>query len=267
MEAPEIVGYMNNNLVTKSDAPTQYTMVSVPFTGLENDNIMFDDITFENVVPGSADPDCDWIHIWYTAEDGDCGYYDFYQWVGDNQWYDMGDATPADYYPDGLPAGLSFWYEAICDDAEKGIERPGQLKITFAGAVENADDATFVLVTKSDAPTQYTMVSNPFPVAWQLEDTEAAVISGVVPGSADPDCDWIHIWYTAEDGDCGYYDFYQWVGDNHWYDMGDATPADYYPDGLPAGTAFWYEAICDDADKGIERGEDLTIKFFNPLKK
>ena len=121
---------MKDNLVTVSAAPTQSTMVSVPFTGVDGSGVSVYDFTFENRIPGEGER-CDWIKIWYTEESGDCGYNEFFYYEDAEMWLTIDEIPFEEVYPDGLPAGTAFWYEAICDDPELGIERPGQLSFKF----------------------------------------------------------------------------------------------------------------------------------------
>jgi hypothetical protein len=177
------------------------------------------------------------------------GYALFYYNNVENVWKDSDDVgTFADAYPDGLPAGACMWYEAYA-----GAERSEPLSITFAGSVENTSDVEYALVGNN-----FNMVANPYPVSYDLNDSNAVTFTGVVGSDWADSCDFIEIWNPV---DSGYSLFYYNTIEGVWKDSDDTgTFGDWYPNGLPAGTPFWYEAFASD-----ERDGNLTITFKKPF--
>ena len=76
--------------------------------------------------------------------------------------------------------------------------------------------------------------------------------------------DIIQIWKKDEGGANEYYCY---PDDGLWYNCdGDALLADDYPDGIPAGSAFWY-LLDMFSDESASRAASTTITFKNPIAK
>ena len=87
---------------------------------------------------------------------------------------------------------------------------------------------------------------------------ESLQFANVCKGEGPQDCDFIQIW----NGDGTFKSYYCWADDGAWYNAdGDALLTEDYPDGIPAGTPFWFVAWKD----GVREG-DAKITFNNPLK-
>jgi hypothetical protein len=131
-----------------------------------------------------------------------------------------------------------MWYLAANNDSN--------VKITFAGAVESDADVTYNLTRGN-----YNMIANPFPVAFDPNDTTKVEWTGVVEGEDFAGTDNILVWNPATSG---YTFHYFYAGEGWTDDSGNGYFADDYPDGLPAGSAMWYLATQGDGN--------LSVKFI-----
>ena len=102
-----VVGY-------KTDALTDgnFNMVSVSFNNVDGTGVQLNggNVTFENLITGfdfSDGPDL--IEVWNPETSG----YTYHYFYDQDGWTDdSGNGYFEDDYPDGLPAGAAFWYEA-----------------------------------------------------------------------------------------------------------------------------------------------------------
>ena len=232
-------------------------MISIPFAGVGGGNVPVSAIQVKNFAATdyNQENDYDWIMIW---DNETCAPKNFFYCVEDNLgWVDDGFAPMEESYPEGLHAGQCFWYLA-----NSGADREGPLSITIAGQVEGKNDVTFDLVSKTAAIENYSMLANPYPVAWSPNNAEQCVIAnfGATDYNQENDYDWIMVW---DNKICAPKNFFYCEEDNlGWVDDGFAPLEETFENGIPAGNAFWYLA-----NSGVERAGKLSITFFNPLKK
>ena len=256
-----IVGYM-----TPTTVEDDFNMITIPFCNVGGANIDFcNDIKFTGVVSGATATECDFVHVYINGD----GFYYFYYHHDNKQpgekghkedgWYTTDNEDIADYFPDGLPLGTAMWYEAY-----PYAERSEPLSVTFSGEVEGAESVTLENLASDD----FNMIANPYPVAWDPNNSDDVEFSNIVTGATPTECDFIHAYINGD----GFYYFY-YHHDNKqpgekghkedgWYTTDNEDIADYFPDGIPAGTAMWYEA-----NPEAERAGDLGITFFNTISK
>ena len=252
VESANIVGYKTDTL-----AGDNFNMIAIPFNAVDGKGIDLNgtDITIANhsVNDDYTEDSTDLIQVWRPDLNG---YDDFYFYSDEGKWCSAdGNDTPfieCDGYENGLPAGATAWYQA-----SKNAERAGALTITVSGAIEEDADVCTL------AGDNFNMVANPYPVAIDLNNSAQVVIANhsVNDDYTEDSTDLIQVWRPDLNG---YDDFYFYSDEGKWCSAdGNDTPfieCDGYEDGLPAGTAFWYQA-----SKNAERAGALTITFINPL--
>ena len=255
-----IVGYM-----TPTTVEDDFNMIAIPFYNVDGSGLDFNrDITVKGVATGEGAQECDFVHV-YINSDGWYFLYNHHDELApgqrghmDDGWYTTDDEEIGDYFPDGFPVGTAMWYEAYADG-----ERSEPLSITFSGEVEGAKSVTLENLAGDD----FNMISNPYPVAWDPNNAEAVQFENVATGEGAQDCDFIHV-YINGDGWYFLYNHHDELApgqrghmDDGWYTTDDEEIGDYFPDGIPAGTAMWYEAF-----GGADRAGDLGITFFSTIK-
>ena len=201
---------------------------------------------------GGEDSDSgDQIKVWNPTHASYTTYYYYtdstHEWDG---WYD----NSGSYYfddctenADGLEAGWTAWY------LSRGATNP---TVTMSGAIASEDDISFTIYGGG-----YTMIANPFPIAFQ-PNTKTQVNWGDIHAGADSDAgDQIKLWEASHSIYATYYYYadetHEWDG---WYDnSGSYYFEEVVPEGIPAGQPFWY--LSRDT-----KGVNHTVKFFNPTK-
>ena len=232
------VGYIGNTL-----ADGNFNMIAASFnkvdgTGLQpNDG----DLKFENLIEGTTfGSDVDTIEVW----DPNRGYTYHFYYEGDGWTDDSGNGYFEDDYPNGLAAGDAMWLEAAAG-------HDGDLKVTIAGAVEDADDVPYELVAGN-----FNMISNPYPINWDPNDSTKVAFENIIEGTTfGSDVDTIEVW----DPNRGYTYHFYYEGDGWTDDSGNGYFEDDYPNGLAAGQPVWFEAA--------PNANVPTVTFLNPLKK
>ncbi len=233
VESQNIVGYMSPDMVGST-----FNMYSVPFDEVGGGGISLNDLTGD-FVGGATVSTSDTIKIWDATAGGYATYY-LYDKAGTPAsyygWWNVsgGDSFDVDY-PTGLPAGSTFWLKStsLLDGA-----------VTVAGEV-GTNAVTDVVITGGT----FSMVANPYPVAFSLNSTADCdwLGDGATGGATVSTSDTIKIWDATAGGYVTYY-LYNKAGTpasyTGWWNVsgGDSFDTD-YPTGLPAGTAFWYKSI------------------------
>jgi len=248
VESANIVGYNSSTL-----AAGKYNLVSIPFAGVSGGTQKLTEAMSGTWLGGETYEEGDNIRVWNPAGQSYTIYYyytdDTHQWDG---WYDMGGSY---YFDDcvenagGLEAGFNFWYQS------KGSVSP---TVTTSGAIAPEDDVSITVYGGA-----FSLISNPFPVAFKPNDSKAVDWGNIHAGETYEDGDNIRIWSASGQSYSIYYyyadDSHQWDG---WYDMGGSYYFEDVPgneNGIAAGDVFWYQS--KDA-----KGTNHTIKFYNPTK-
>ena len=241
VESVNIVGYETKALVAGD-----FNMIGGAFNSVGKDGYSLNrDFKGENLTAGTDLFTADTILI-HDATTG--GYTTYYLYEYDPTypdypagWYNaITEASFDTDYPNGLPAGSSFWYLAKATTVNASV--------TFSGDVPMGASYTKDLV-RGD----FNMVANPYPVALNLNDATQVTLTGATAGPGVLSSDTILI-HDATTG--GYTTYYLYEGDPDyqagWYNAGsDELFETDYPDGLPAGTPFWYVAKAGTGDFSI----------------
>ena len=245
VSSSNIVGYKGETLV-----PDNFSMIGVPFTAVDGKGADLNNELMCTGVSGCdwADSDvCDFIHVYIN---GDTWYF-FYYNTDNNQWQSTEDERVfSEVFEEGIPAGTTMWFEA-----NPNAERSEPVSVTFSGAVQGADS----VVMPGLAGDNFNMISNPYPVAYDINNEAAVKFTGVSGCDwADSDiADFIHVYIN---GDTWYF-FYYNTDNNQWQSTEDERVfSEVFEDGITAG--WWFEG-----NPNAERTVDLSIEFFSPLKK
>ena len=245
-EVANAVGYNTDTLVKG-----KYNLISLPFSAVDGGNSTLKAAMSGSWFGGETSDDGDILRVWDASTESYSVYYYYtdstHEWDG---WY---DASGSYYFDDcventgGLEPGWTAWY------LSRGNANPS---VTMAGAIAPEDDISITIVGGG-----YTMVANPYPVAFQPNTATQVNWGDIHAGDTSDDGDVIRIWDAATESYSVYYYYadstHQWDG---WYDAsGSYYFEDVVPEGIPAGQPFWY--LSRDA-KGINH----TVKFFNPTK-
>ena len=244
VESVNIVGYDTKALVAGD-----FNMLGGTFNGVGKAGYSLNrDFKGENLTAGADSTTADTISI-HNAATGI--YTTYYLFEGDGDypagWYKVGaESWFDDDYPDGLPAGTAFWYVSKATTVNA--------KVTFSGEVPM--DASY---TKNLVRGDFNMIASPYPVALDLNDATQVTLTGATAGASSATADTISI----HDATTGIYTtYYLFEGDGDypagWYKVGaESWFSDDYPDGLPAGTPFWYVAKAGTGD--------FSITFLKPF--
>ena len=238
VESVNIVGYETKALVAG-----EFNMLGGTFTGVGKAGYSLNrDFKGENLTAGPDSLSADTILI-HNAATGI--YTTYYLYEGDGEypagWYNAGsEEWFDDDYPNGLPAGSSFWYVAKATTVNA--------KVTFSGDVPMGASYTKNLVRG-----EFNMVASPYPVALKLNDAAQVTLTGATAGAGSDTADTIKI-HDATTG--GYTTYYLYEGDGTyqagWYNaVSDELFEDDFPNGLPAGKPFWYVAKAGTGDFSI----------------
>ena len=244
VESVNIVGYETKALVAG-----KFNMLGGNFNSVGKAGYSLNsDFKGANLTAGAGLATSDTILI-HDAVTG--GYTTYYLYEGDGTypagWYNaISDELFETDYPDGLPAGTPFWYVA----KSTTVSASG----TFSGDVPLGASYTKALVR-----SKFNMVMSPYPVALNLNDAAQVALTGATAGAGLATSDTILV-HDAVTG--GYTTYYLYEGDGTypagWYNaISDELFETDYPDGLPAGTPFWYVA---QAGTG-----DFNITFLKPF--
>ena len=244
VESVNIVGYETKALVAGD-----FNMLGGAFNGVGKAGYSLNrDFKGENLTAGTDLFTADTILI-HDAATGVYTTYYLYEYDPTYPdypagWYNAITEAPFDTdYPDGLPAGTAFWYVAKSTTVNASV--------TFSGDVPM--DASY---TKDLVRGKFNMVASPYPVSLNLNDAEQVTLTGATAGADLFTADTIAI-HDAATG--GYTTYYLYAYDPTypdypagWYNAITEAPFNTdYPDGLPAGTPFWYVALAGTGDFNI----------------
>ena len=254
---PTIVGY-NTQTLTAGD----YTLISLPFAGVDGGSAKLVDVmSGAGWNGGETSNDGDQLQVWSFNAQGIGGYTIYYYYTDEShEWDGWYDAAGSYYFDDctenagGLDVGWNAWY------LSRGKTNP---TVTMAGAIAPEDDISFTI-----HGGDYTLLSNPFPVRFTLNNAKQVDWGDVHGGETSNDGYQIQIWGFNDKGIGGYTIYYYYSDESHeWDGWYDAAGSYYYEDvpntdnanGLKAGEAFWYLSRAP-------FGTNHTIKFLNPTK-
>jgi len=238
VESVNIVGYETKALVAG-----KFNMLGGTFNGVGKAGYSLNrDFKGENLTAGPGSLTSDTIAIYDATTSA---YTTYYLYEGDGEypagWYNAGsEEWFDDDYPNGLPAGTAFWYVA----KDTTVNAKG----TFSGDVPM--DASY---TKDLVRGKFNMVASPYPVALKLNDAAQVTLTGATAGPGSLSADTIAIYNATTSA---YTTYYLYEGDGvypaGWYNAGSEDLfEDDYPNGLPAGTPFWYVAQAGTGDFSI----------------
>ena len=205
-------------------------MVAGTFNSVDGSGFQLNrDLVVGNVTGSDYSGAADQILLW-NASDSSYTYYYYYDDGTEAGWSNVvGDEYFEDENPDGLPAGSAFWYLAKDNDST--------LTTTFSGAVENDEDVTINLTGGN-----FNMVASAYPTSLQLNDNTQVEWTNVTGSDYSGAADQILLW-NAADSSYTYYYYYDDGTEAGWSNVvGDEYFEDENPNGLPAGTPFWYLA-------------------------
>ena len=241
-----IVGYNVCNETQASETEETYSLMAIPFEGVAGKGVKLDDIAFSNLSSGRASK-ADHILLWVKQADGSYNYEDWYCAGGETGWKCTDGTLFADRYPDGLPVGTTFWYNAA--KKEGGIAS----SVTTSGAVSSDE-----YVKRGILRGQYNFVSYPYPTALKLDDADQVDWGESASGRASK-ADHILMWVKQADGSYNYDDCYN-TG-NGWKCTDGTMFAEKYPNGIAVGTGFWIDAAAK------EGSDSFDVTFKSPLAK
>ena len=238
-----------------SSADRMFNMMSIPFEGVDGKGISLNAIQFSNLTPNARAANADQISLWALRPDGTYNYESWYAKTvsGVTGWYALNGGAAFDtVYPNGLPAGTTFWYKPVKKSTGAGA-------MTASGAV--VGDET---VTKTIKRDSFNFVGSPYPVALNLNDLNMVDWGEAVANARAANADQIQLWIKQQDGSFNYESWYikSVSGIKGWYALnGGAKFEDVHPKGVIVGTGFWYKA------KAKSGSESFDITFKSPLAK
>ena len=212
-------------------------MYAVPFTGVGGDGFYLNGTAFSGDSFGSGGSgSADLVMIWDpTTSD----YDNYYKYSDDGLWYSARNDElfeDAANYPNGLPVGTAFWYQS------RGTSGGN---ITVAGEVPMDTTLTATVICR-----KFNTLAYPYPVNFFLNDTDQADWSEAFGSGGSGSADLVMLWDpTTSDYD----NYYKYSDDGLWYSArNDELFEDVanYPNGLPVGTAFWYQSREPNDSKG-----------------
>ena len=259
------VGYMTDGMAS-STSENKYNMMSVPFEAVDGKGISLNAINFAGATYALASGSADIVMFWKPDVQNYEQYY-YYGFPGYEEqlppcWKNIdGNANYDADHPEGIAAGTVFWYYSFRTATTVNQE------MTSSGAVPAESYQTFTINHKVGENTYY-FVANPYPANANLAYKDGDVDWGkatyaLASGSADI----MMIWDAATQNYVQYY-FYGFPGYEaqltpEWKNVDGNSPfSTDYPNGLPAGTGFWYLAY-----QATGSAVEQTITFNSPLAK
>ena len=251
VESANVVGYNSSDLTTGAG---KLSMVGGSFASVGGDGFQMNgNMTIANIKGGvNGAGDSDTLLMWDPTLGGGAGGYKTFYYYDDGSEAGWCDPATDDYveksYTTGFPAGSAFWFNAI-DGATKTI--------TFSGAIE---DAEYIEPALADGK-QLSMVANAYPVPLKLNNSTVVTYPAIVGGvNGAGDSDTLLMWDPTLGGGAGGYKTFYYYDDGGEAGWCDPATDDYfeksYPDGLPVGTALWFNPISATA---------RTIRFIKPF--
>lgn len=244
------MGYNTCDAIQASTAKSLYNMMSIPFEKVDGKGVSLNDLQFSDATAGRA-TSADQIKLWVVQENGSYDYETWYYQSAKNGWLLSGGKTTDTFdskYPNGLPAGTTFWY--------KSAQRAVAGTLTTSGAV--AADESVTVTIKRDS---YNFVGYPYPVALNLNDANMVNWGDAVSGRATS-ADQIKLWLPKDDGSYDYETWYYQSAKNGWLLSGGKATDTFqsvHPEGVKVGTGFWYKAAAKSGS------ETFDVTFISPL--
>ena len=252
--------------MASSTSENKYNMMSVPFEAVDGTGVSLNDINFAGATYALAAGSADQVQLWKPDVQNYEKFY-YYGYPGYEaqlppEWKTVVGNNGFDtVHPEGIAPGTVFWYYSF--KTAKAVDQA----MTTSGAVPAESYQAFTITHKVGENTYY-FVANPYPVntdfSWDGSDVDwGKATYALAAGSADQ----ILIWDASKQNYEKYY-FYGYPGYEsqlkpEWKSIvGNRSFSADYPNGLPAGTGFWYYAFAA-TGSAVEQ----TIKFNSPLAK
>ena len=245
-----LVGYNTCSELQASDSVEMYSMLAIPFEGVDGKGISLNSLNFSNPTKNNSSTKADRIMLWVKDEKGIYDYETFYL-TKSSGWRNAETMEYVDdEYQNGLPAGTTFWYVSPAKATAAGT-------MTTSGAVMG--DSYDV---KTISRGQYNFVSFPYPVGLKLNDSTMVNWGNAVKNNGSTKADMIMLWlYNEESKEFDYVTYYL-TKSNGWR---NATTLEYFqnehPNGVTVGTGFWYNA------QPSTDSDTFDITFYSPLEK
>ena len=246
------MGYNTFTEVQSSTTESMYNLMAVPFMKVGSDKgFMLSDFNFPNQICNGRANQADQILLWVWKEDEQqMNYETWYKAKKADPWKLIGDTTATfeGMHPQGLEAGTVFWYKSYKKSALD----------TFTCSGEVLEDAHKTVTVLRDS---YNFVSYPYPVAFDITDENQVNWGNQICNGRSNQADQLLIWAKQEDGSYNYETWYKAKKEESWKLIGDsqATFASKHPNGLPAGSGFWFKAY----KKAGVTTNDIT--FYSPI--
>ena len=239
-----LVGYNTCAEMQASTSEAMFNMMSIPFEGCDGKGISLNDLNFSNGSASSRPANADTIMLWVVQPNGE---YDYEAWTHKTTgWMSSADGTSFDSkYPNGLPAGTTFWYKAA--------KRADAGSLTTSGAI--VSDASVVKTIKRNS---YNFVGYPYPVAFKLNDTTQVDWGEAATSSRPAQADTIMLWVLQ---DSGTYDYEAYTKKSAgWTSQSNGNLFEVnHKDGVTVGTGFWYKATTKSGS------DNFDVTFKSPL--
>lgn len=204
-------------------------MTAVQFEGTDGNDAKLSDLVKGDFVGVDFDDDLLFLdtapHLMVPTATGYNDYY-YINFEGDTFWFDNSAGGPDEGTP--ITAGIGVWFKQTGADCS----------VTFSGQVVS-DSSVPVSINKDE----WTMVSNPYPMAFAIS---AVTYSGLVGVDFDDDLNFLetapHMMVPKTDG---YADFFyiNFEGDSFWFDNDAGGPDEGAT--VSVGTGFWFKAATD----------------------
>lgn len=247
------MGYNTCTEFNASADEMRYSMLSIPFVAVDGKNLSLNDLVFASPTKNNQKARADQIKLWVWKDAKNT--YDYETWFikTDGKWYNFDTPTlgfdDPSAHPDGLPPGTTFWYNSQ--------KRATAGSLTSSGAVLDED---FVFTVIRPEPT-YSFVGYPFPTALKLNDKTQVDWGAAVANNQKARADQIKLWVKQESGGYDYVTYYlSTSGWKAWNSPNNLFEVD-FPNGLPVGTGFWYNA------QKKTGSTEFDVTFKSPIAK
>ena len=243
-----IVGYNTCSEMQTSATEQKLNMMAIPFSAVDGKGISLNDLVFSNPKASSRATQADQILLWVYSDKSQ--KYEYEYWYRKSTgWFAVSGGADFDVaYPNGLPAGTTFWYNAY--------KKTGAETLTTSGAV--CEDQQVVRNVLRDS---LNFVSFPYPVALKLNDKTQADWGTAVASSRATQADQIMLWVYNAQTDKYEYEYY-YLKSSGWTAVSGGNAFEInHPNGVTVGTGFWYKAYKKSGST------DFDITFKSPLAK
>ena len=247
-------------------AKNKYNMMSVPFEAVDGSGVSLNAINFAGATYQLTSASSDIVMFW-KPDVQDYEQFYFYGYPGYEaqlppEWKTVVGNNGFDtVHPEGIAPGTVFWYYSF--KTAKAVDQV----MTTSGAVPAESYQTFTITHRVGKNTYY-FIANPYPsnanLAYKDGDVDWGKASYALNSATS---DIMMIWDATKQDYVQYY-FYGYPGYEaqlppEWKSVvGNRSFSADYPNGLPAGTGFWYYAY-----QATGSAVEQTIKFNSPLAK